>query len=57
MKAEDKQFMLKGALAELEGLLCNHQTVYGSSERPFKVVESVDIQARIEAIKVELKNS
>ena len=57
MKAEDKQFMLKAALAELEGLLRNHQTVYGSSERPFKVVESADIQARIEAIKVELKNS
>ena len=47
--------VVKAEIKQLELLLANHQTTYGSSERPFKVVESDDIKARIEALKIKLK--
>lgn len=45
---------LLGAIAALEQLLTDHQRTYGASERPFRVVESADINAQIDALKQSL---
>lgn len=46
-----EQMKLIGAIEALEQLLADHQTTLGASERPFNVVESADIKARINAMK------
>ena len=47
--------MINASIHQLELLLAENQTTYGASERPFKVVESDCIAARIEALKATLK--
>lgn len=53
----EKQSEIKGGIRELEHLLAHHQTKYGSSERPFLVVESDDIRARIDVLNRQLRQT